>query len=403
MSFKEKMLYEQLSDDIAAQITKDRAAGILPQFGCSEAWVVRRDAGRDKANLLRPAFVRDCEKILHSKFFNRYADKTQVFSFYKNDDITRRAQHVQLVSRIARNIGNILNLNIDLIEAIALGHDLGHTPFGHAGERILDELYSAYAGRHFQHNVHSVRVLDKMMSYNLTLQTLNGILCHNGELELEEYRPQPMDNFSALDAAVEHCYLDFDYSKQLVPSTLEGCVVRICDIISYLGKDRQDAVITGKIDGYADFPSDVIGSTNAEIINNLTVNIIENSYGKPYIKMDKRHYDALALAKKINYEKIYLSDTAVYDDAIRPMMQEIYERLREDLTKKDVDSPIYRHHIAMVESNYYKRERSYTEESADQIVVDFIAGMTDDYFLDLYRHLFPESKRNVNFMGYFGG
>ena len=134
----------------------------------------------DRANLWRPPFVRDIEKIMHLPYYNRYGDKTQVFSLYRNDDISRRAQHVQLVSRIARNIGNVLNLNQDLIEAISLGHDIGHAPFGHAGERILSALLRGETGRYFNHNVHSVRVLDVLGQRNISLQTLDGVLCHNG-------------------------------------------------------------------------------------------------------------------------------------------------------------------------------------------------------------------------------
>lgn len=146
---------------------------------------IRRDPAHDKANLWRPAFVRDAEKILHCPYYNRYGDKTQVFSLYKNDDITRRALHVQLVSRIARNIGRMLGLDTDLIEAIALGHDIGHTPFGHAGEKFLDIICQEKLGVHFLHNVHSVRVLDEIFKYNISLQTLDGILCHNGENEMK--------------------------------------------------------------------------------------------------------------------------------------------------------------------------------------------------------------------------
>ena len=108
--------------------------------------------------------------------YNRYADKTQVFSLYRNDDISRRSSHVQLVSRIARNIGGLLGLNTDLIEAISLGHDIGHTPFGHAGEHKLNELYNGNTGRYFNHNVHSVRVLDQIFNLNLSMETLDGIL-----------------------------------------------------------------------------------------------------------------------------------------------------------------------------------------------------------------------------------
>ena len=179
--------YHVLSKELQEQITEDRAKNWENPYKCKDTDALRRDPAHDNANLWRPAFVRDIEKILHLPVYNRYADKTQVFSLYHNDDISRRGLHVQLVSRIARNIGAVLGLNIDLIEAIALGHDLGHTPFGHAGERFLSELLHQNTGCYFNHNVHSVRVVDRLYRRNLTLQTLDGILCHNGEFEKKEY------------------------------------------------------------------------------------------------------------------------------------------------------------------------------------------------------------------------
>ena len=142
--------YLSLSPALQERIIADRRQGVQGAGRCPDEAALRRDSGRDKPNLWRPAFVRDIEKILHLPAYNRYADKTQVFSFTHNDDITRRALHVQIVSRIARNIGAVLGLNLDLIEAIALGHDLGHTPFGHAGERFLNELAQEKAGRLFR-------------------------------------------------------------------------------------------------------------------------------------------------------------------------------------------------------------------------------------------------------------
>ena len=136
-------MYKKLLPEIQKQIQEDKKAGKESPFKTQNQDVLRRDSSRDKENLWRPAFVRDTEKILHLPVYNRYADKTQVFSFYKNDDITRRALHVQLVSRIARSIGSVLGLNTDLIEAIALGHDIGHTPFGHAGESFRSEEHTS--------------------------------------------------------------------------------------------------------------------------------------------------------------------------------------------------------------------------------------------------------------------
>ena len=189
------MNYEQLPKHIEELLISDRENHTQPNSAFDERYALRRDMSHDQSSPLRSAFIRDAEKILHCPYYNRYADKTQVFSFYKNDDITRRALHVQLVSRIARTIGRALNLNLDLIEAIALGHDIGHTPFGHKGETYLDELFSANTGRHFSHNIHSVRVLDGIYPYNISLQTLYGILTHNGELLREEYELDPVDSF----------------------------------------------------------------------------------------------------------------------------------------------------------------------------------------------------------------
>ena len=153
-----------------------------------------------------------------------------------------RSLHVQLVSRISRTIGAALHLNVDLIEAIALGHDIGHPPFAHTGEAYLNELSLAHTGRIFAHNLQSVRVLDGIFPYNISLQTLNGIASHNGEIECEEYHPVPVNSFAEFDKMIERCYTDSSFHASLMPSTMEAAVVRLADIIAYLGKDRQDAI-----------------------------------------------------------------------------------------------------------------------------------------------------------------
>ena len=395
--------YDVLSEITEKRIKDDIANNTLPRFGFDDAKAVRRDNGRDTPSVWRPAFVRDIDKIMHCPFYNRYTDKTQVFSLTKNDDISRRALHVQLVSRIARTIGKTLNLNLDLIEGIALGHDIGHTPFGHAGERFLDELYSSHTGRHFSHNIHSVRVLDKIFPYNITLQTLDGIAAHNGELECIEYRPRPLESFEEFDELIESCYQDNNNIKKLVPSTLEGCVVRISDIIAYLGKDRQDAERAGIIEGNEDFDNGIIGRNNAEIINNLSVNIIENSYGKDYIKLDEKYFKALSEAKKQNFDVIYRDKKVkqTLDNVIRPMMGDIYERLLDDLLRGNRDSPVFSHHISYVNKAHYKRKEPYENSAPDTIVADYIASMTDDYFIDLHSYLFPGSNLKIDYVGYF--
>jgi dGTPase len=394
--------YENLSKEITERMERDIAEGKHPTVGFDERNALRRkDNPHDYANVWRGAFIRDVDKILHCPYYNRYSDKTQVFSLRKNDDITHRSLHVQLVSRIARTLGKALGLNLDLIEAIALGHDIGHTPFGHTGERFLDALYAEHTGRRFNHNIHSVRVLDKLFPLNITLQTLDGIASHNGELELDEYRPAPLDGFAEFDKRIEECYLDSGAIKRMLPSTLEGCVVRISDIIAYLGKDRHDAeksrILTAR-----SFEQGGIGTTNAEIINNLMVNIIENSYGKPYIKMDEAHFKAMQEAKKVNYQIIYGDERVKFADAtIKEMTAVLYEKFLSDLKEGRKNSLVFTHHIDYLQKPYYKRETPYMETEYNDIVVDYIASMTDDYFMDLYKHLFPDGKHDISYVGYF--
>ncbi len=402
------MGYRQLNPDIAKRIEQDRLNHTVNPYSANDNDVVRRDLEKDKNSLLRPSYLRDIEKIIHLPLYNRYNDKTQVFSFYKNDDISRRGYHVQLVSRIARNIGRLLGLNLDLIEAIALGHDIGHTPFGHAGERYLSELLQNATGRYFNHNVHSTRVLDIIHKRNISLQALDGILCHNGESEFMEYKPQELSDFADFDKRVEACYVDGDKAiKTLVPCTLEGCVVRISDIIAYIGKDRQDAITAKLIDENTEFTQMSIGTTNAQMINNLVVDIVENSYGKNYISLSTSAFESLKQAKKENYEKIYHNETISqkYDESVKPMIKELYDKLLSDLRKRDVNSVIYKHHIDEINNSrkYYQTADNYEDEEPNQIVVDYIASMTDDYFIELHEKLFPESDHRIEYKSYFDG
>ena len=393
--------YQSLSPQLEEKIRRD--------FSQKDSYILhntalRRDMSHDTPSLWRPCYLRDVEKIMHSPYYNRYTDKTQVFAFYKNDDITRRAFHVQLVSRIARNIGRILGLNLDLIEAIALGHDIGHTPFGHAGESFLNELSLEYTGRFFRHNVHSVRVLDGIFRHNISLQTLDGILCHNGESEQREYRTAPLESFLEFDQKVEACYTQQDGVKKLIPSTLEGCVVKICDLIAYLGKDRQDALKTDTLDTDAVFSETSLGKYNAAIINNLCVNIIENSYQKNCILMDQEYFDALSKIKDENYQLIYKSKRVKeIEGLLHPMFRRVYEKLRSDLEENRQTSPIFRHHLDFIqEHGKYYRYNPYREEtSSDQMVIDYIASMTDDYFIELYEHLFPGETSPLSYTPYF--
>ena len=392
--------YETLSPAVAQRMAQEE---FLPGKRYTEGDIIRRiQMPHSSALNLRTPLLRDIDYILHCPYYNRYSDKTQVFSLLKNDDITRRSLHVQLVSRIARTIGTALKLDLDLIEAIALGHDLGHPPFAHIGETFLNEVYHKHTGRYFSHSIQSVRVLDKIFPMNLSLQVLDGIACHNGELELETYVPGSLSSFEEFDAMMERCMQDRKYVRKLMPSTLEGAVVRISDIIAYLGKDRQDASRINLVQEDV-YNRTAIGSLNSEIIHNLVVNIIENSYGQPYIRMDKAHFDALVTAKRDNYAHIYESEAArlQLSNTIKPMMAEIYQQVRQDLVQGKKDSPIFTHHISYINHSMVQRTEIYGNDDPDQIVVDYIASMTDDYFIDLHRYLFPDSNYHVAYTGYF--
>lgn len=353
---------------------------------------------------LRTQFAIDADRIINCKFFNRGADKTQVFSFYKNDDITRRASHVHLVSRIARKIGRALRLNLDLIEAIAIGHDIGHTPFGHAGERFLSALYFSYAGKYFNHNVHSVRVLNFITRNNLTVQTLDGIICHCGEKVDERYEPAALPTADGFRAVFDGCYADADAVKRLRPATLEGCVVRLSDMIAYIGKDRQDAMFS--LGMSPKFDCDALGATNSQIIDSVTSDVVANSLDKPYLSISADVYAALESYKAENYEKIYKLPVVnePYDSVIKPMMEKMFGRLLSDVEKNVADSIIFRHYLndGYTKKHYYGDGDTLLDAPADA-VVDFIASMTDDYFSEAFRYLFPDDALNgrVVTVGYF--
>ena len=343
---------------------------------------------------LRSPYVADVDRVLNNPFFTRTFDKTQVFSLYRNDNISRRGFHIQLVAQTAMKIGRALRLNVPLIEAIGLGHDAGHTPFGHAGEHFLSEIYHEHTGRYFNHNVHSVRALRSVARCNLSLQTYNGMLCHCGENNFAVYTTDPCPTFEALDEVMEQCYLRKGYSSCLRPSTLEGCVVRISDILAYLGKDRQDAIETGIITK-AEYPLDsFLGRNNADIIRNVSTNIVKNSIGRDCIRMDEEVSDEIRRLKKGNYEEIYGYDSAdkKLSTYIKPMMHELYDRFVEDIEAGREESPVFTEHV----NSWFvlHRNRGYRNNPVDDIVCDFIASLTDDYLVELYRHMFPDDPKS---------
>lgn len=331
-------------------------------------------------NDIRTPFFRDVDRIIHAYSYTRYADKTQVYSYKNNDHISKRMTHVQLVSKVARTIGRGLGLNTDLIEAIALGHDIGHTPLGHTGEKILNEISLRELNEYFAHNIQSVRhymyVENNGNGLNLTVQVLDGIMCHTGEILNNKYEPVKKTKEEFLEQ-YKSAYKDLKTSNKNHPMTIEGCVVRISDIVGYIGRDIEDSINLGLFNRN-DLPEEitkVLGNDNKDIINTIVKDIIDNSYNKPYITMSEEVFTAIGELKKFNSENIYSKSLTKEEiECYRHGMNKIYNRYLSDITNSNKESIIYKLFLN-TQSAKYKEETPIKRQ-----VIDFIAGMTDDLF-----------------------
>jgi dGTPase len=373
----------------------DQEGERLSPFACFSREAVRQHEEEKVLAGHRQSFSLDGDRILHSKAYSRYIDKTQVFYLIKNDHITHRVLHVQLVSKIARTVGRLIRLNEDLIEAIALGHDIGHAPFGHDGERFLSELSVKYGLGQFLHNLQSVRFLQKIerkgRGWNLTLQVLDGVLCHNGELYSQALHPTKNKDFVGLAAEINT--KKEDPSVDLLPMTLEGCVVRMADAMSYVGRDIEDAIRL-KLITRGDVPEDcreVLGDTNGTIVYTLVEDLVLNSLEKPYVSFSKEVGEALKKLKTFNHNHIYVSDRIkTQTHKIKLMFELLFAKYYEDLESGNEDSDIYKEFLDGMSWEYK------SETPPAEIVRDFIAGMTDDYFLgQCQKHLVPQTMPTI--------
>ncbi|MEA3357934.1 MAG: HD domain-containing protein [Thermodesulfobacteriota bacterium] len=335
----------------------------------------------------RENFSIDSDRILHSLAYSRYIDKTQVFYLIKNDHITHRVLHVQLVSKIGRTIGRLLNLNEDLIEAIALGHDIGHAPFGHDGERFLSDLSKDHGLGNFLHNVQGVRFVDviekKGCGWNLSLQVLDGILCHDGEVHNERLYPDKDKDFNLLDEEIRKLKENRDFS--VWPMTLEGCAVRMADTVSYIGRDIEDAIRLDLIkrDEIPEACRRTLGDTNGTIVYTLVEDLISESLEKPYISFSPEVADAVKRLKDFNTEFIYRNPKAKNQThKLKLMFELLFEKYYEDIMSGNDGSVIFKEFLDGMSSQYGEKT------PAAMIVRDFIAGMTDDYFLRQCRENF---------------
>lgn len=352
----------------------------LSPYATLSSEAIRRRDEPDITEGHRENFSIDADRILHSLAYTRYIDKTQVFYLIKNDHITHRVLHVQLVSKIGRTIGRLLRLNEDLIEAIALGHDLGHAPFGHDGEKFLSDLSQEYGLGNFLHNVQGIRFLEiierKGRGWNLSLQVLDGMLAHNGEVHNPNLSPERGKEFVRLDEEIRKLTEDPEFP--IFPMTLEGCVVRMADTISYVGRDIEDAIRLGLITR-EDIPRDCsrrLGETNGTIVYNLVEDLISESLDKPYVTFSSEVADALKKLKDFNQDRIYTHPRAKNQTPkLGLMFRLLFERYYKDLQAGKEDSVIFREFLDGMSVQY----RDNTPDA--MIVRDFIAGMTDDFFL----------------------
>lgn len=386
---------EQTERDIYTEIAKNNVRmehRNFSPYACFSLKGERQKQEEDRGSI-RPVFFHDADRIIHTKAYTRYIDKTQVFFLFQNDHITHRVLHVQLVSKIARMIGRCLKLNEDLIEAIALGHDLGHVPYGHDGEKYLNEICMEKGLGCFCHNAQSVRSLmvfeNDGKGLNLTLQVLDGILAHNGELLQERYEPDRTKTWDQFLSQYDKCWKVAGYDKKILPMTLEGCVVRISDVLSYIGRDIDDAVILNLIKrkDVPDEITEILGNNNRTIIDKLIRDLIVQSYGKPYISFSQDVYIALTALFRFNNENIYGNSKKMTENSkIKNMFRIMFETYLAQVNSKDQSSRIYGEHLKHMSTGYLENS------TIAQMVIDYMAGMTDHFFNDQFQKLvIPQS------------
>ena len=303
-----------------------------------------RNEREEKCNL-RTEFQRDRDRIIHSKSFRRLKHKTQVFISPEGDHFRTRLTHTLEVSQIGRTIARALRLNEDLVEAIALGHDLGHTPFGHSGETVLNELKSDG----FIHGEQSLKVVDflersdKRIGLNLTEEVRDGILNHSGSGQ---------------------------------EKTLEGKIIKFADRIAYINHDIDDAIRAGIIssDSLPKDLTDILGNTSSERINTMIIGIVKKSYGKPIVEMEKEIYEATMELRQYMFKTVYMDSVVKSEEVkIKRLLTELYKYYMEDLRR------IPENHLSLYEGRVH---------SDEDIVSDYIAGMTDTYAMKQIKNIF---------------
>ena len=349
------------------------------------ALLVRREQPRDED--LRGYYFRDITAIVHSYPFRRLKHKTQVFFAPRNDHICTRIEHVMHVATISATICKALGLDVDLAWAISLGHDLGHTPFGHLGESILQELLKDRGG--FSHEIYSLRQVDHLINYgrglNLTYAVRDGIINHCGEAFEQSIRP----DFRTRD-------LGSIMKLEYYPCTWEGAVMRMADKVAYLGRDIEDAIHLGVLRP-EELPLEavaVLGRTNSEIIDTMVNDIIACAETSGAIGFSDEVYGALSLLKDFNYERIYLSPLLTdYHEYFERMLRTLFDYLGDLFGRCGIDFTRYegeRNRLAVRFGDYLLKMQDFYEKSDrswDRAIVDYLAGMTDDFAIESVREI----------------
>lgn len=367
---------------------------LINQVPCSD--LVRRV--RPRTEDIRGAYYRDTTAIIHSSPFSRLKHKTQVFFAPANDHICTRMEHVLHVASIASTICRAFGLDNELAWAIGMGHDLGHTPFGHVGERIIDSLFEERGLGGFEHEVNSLRVVRRLANHgrglNLTYAVQDGIVSHCGESFTQYIRP----DFRLKD-------LDSIRSRSgLVPATWEAVAVRFSDSIAYLGRDWEDARRLGLLDDAPPVPKEVsslIGSTNSQMINTLVLDIIGNTDPERGMGFSDEVYGAVVEMKDYNYRNIYRSEIlAGYNRYFSRLLRLIAGYLDELVQKYGFDKKGYDEEKNMLAAGFYAHlvelRASYEEngEGLDRLVLDYVAGMSDNFALDCANEILKPEHLN---------
>ncbi len=336
----------------------------------------------------RGMYFRDATAIIHSTPFRRLKHKTQVFFAPKNDHICTRLEHVLHVATIAVSICKGLGLNEDMAFAIGLGHDLGHTPFGHFGEQMINKCFDDG----FHHELHSLRVVDLLYDLNLCFAVRDGIVSHCGEKFEQKITPSHrVDDIES--------YTDLSHD----PASYEGAVVRMADKIAYLGRDYEDAEKLGVIppDDLPVHIRQVFGhDDNSSIIDLFARDVIHNAEKQGYIGFSEDVYDALCSFKDYNYKYIYLSESVMKQKKkLEELLGTLFRYLEETVKNYGLDVEAYkRHDLKIIRGlgNHMEQHWKLYEELQTQdhkkILIDFFAGMTDNYLIEVSKELFyPET------------